>query len=169
MSDESELAFLGEEFLTWLWFRLEADGGEFTIDERHIGVAIDDLLAFAPRDGDETEQTLRKGFPIRAPEARSALRTGHRLRRAKLIVADGEQQWTAIVDGPTLSLSSIKLPEDLEAEATTPRDRSTERISSFLELHDLVRGVYRVFLDDRLREDYAPTSGQAQAQWMATA
>ena len=32
--------FLGEEFLTWLWFRWENDGGEFTLGGgRVVGVA----------------------------------------------------------------------------------------------------------------------------------
>ena len=85
MSHADPLAFLGEEFLTWLWFRIETEGGEFDIGrQRELAVSFDDFIAFAPRDGDETEQTLRKGIPTRSPEASAALRHGHRLTRARL-------------------------------------------------------------------------------------
>ncbi|MCA8972958.1 MAG: hypothetical protein KDC95_24455, partial [Planctomycetes bacterium] len=113
MTDTDPLAFLGEEFLTWLWYRLENEGGDFKLDQgRSIGVSLDDFIAFAPRDDDETEQTLRKGLPTRSPEASAALRHGRRLRRAKRVVAEGEDVWSTVIDGPTMNLLSIKLPED---------------------------------------------------------
>ncbi len=50
MSRSDPLAFLGEEFLTWLWFRIETEGGEFNIGrQRELAVSFDDFIAFAPR------------------------------------------------------------------------------------------------------------------------
>jgi hypothetical protein len=84
--------FLGEEFLTWLWFRWETEGGEFTLPGgRVVGVALDDFLSFAAQSDDETEQTLRRGLPTRTAEARTALRQGNRLRKARLLVAEGSR------------------------------------------------------------------------------
>ena len=75
--------FLGEEFLTWLWFRWETQGGEFTLSGgRVVGVALDDFLTFAALNEDETEQTLRRGLPTRTAEARTALRQGRAPGRA---------------------------------------------------------------------------------------
>jgi hypothetical protein len=167
MSDGSSHAFLGEEFLTWLWYRLDTLGGDVEIEEgRAVAYAIDDFLAFAARDDDETEQTLRKGTPTRSQEARTALRNGRRLRKARLIVAEGPLQFGVTVDGSTMCLSAIKLPEDSEAcESTT--DRNIERAGNFLRLHELVGGLYAVFLRDRLRPDYLRTGGEGQARWMA--
>ena len=80
MSASDPLEFLGEEFLTWLWFCIETRGGDFDLPgDRAVGVSFDDFLAFAPRDDDETEHTLKKGTPSRSAEASTALRSGHRL------------------------------------------------------------------------------------------
>jgi len=161
-------AFLGEEFLTWLWFRLDTAGGDFDLGEgRSVAVAIDDFLAFAPRDDDETEQTLRKGLPTHSQEARAALRNGRRLRKAKLIVAEGPLQYGVTLDGTTMGLTGIKLPEDSE-ECESAADRSREHAANFLRLHDLIGQLYGLFLADRLRPDYLSTSGERQAQWMAS-
>ena len=160
-------AFLGEEFLSWLWFACETRGGEFRlIDNRTVGVLIDDFIAFSPRVNDETEQVLRKGMPTRSAEAAAALRNGRRLRRAKLLIAEGPQQWSLVVDGPTMSLLSVKLPEDSE-EVPSRDEQDVERIASFLAVNDIVLGLYRAFLDERLRPDYLATRGTEQAQWMA--
>lgn len=166
-TDAASHAFLGEEFLTWLWFRLETEGGEFDLGKgKVLGVVLDDFLAFAPSEQDETEQILRKGLPTRSAEAAAALRGGRRLRRAKLLLAVGERQWSVVVDGPTLGLRSVRLPEDSE-EAETPQDRNLERVQHFLEVHDLVGALYHRFLQQRLRPDYLKTAAESQAQWMS--
>lgn len=161
MSDQT---FLGEEFLTWLWFRRETGGGEYKLGDRTVEVAIDDFLAFAP-SANETEQTLRKGSPTRTAEARSALATGRCVRSAKLMVASDDQHWSLVLDGPTMQLRSVR--QGNEEDGETPRDRSVARMSGFIEVYEIICGVYEVFLRDRLRSDYLGTSGEAQAQWMA--
>ncbi len=160
--------FLGEEFLTWLWFRWEADGGEFSLPgNRIIGVALDDFLAFAAPSDDETEQTLRRGLPTRTAEARTALRQGRRLRKARLLIAEGSRQWSAVLDAASLTLLSVKLPDDAE-ECESDLDRTNDRSANWLTLHEIVQGLYRLFLQDRLRADYKKTSGELQARWMGS-
>jgi len=168
MSTPGSHWFLGEEFLTWLWFRLETEGGDFDLGNgRAVGVSMDDYIEFAARDDDETEQVLRKGLPTRSAEARAGLRTGHRLKKAKLIVALGDLQWSLTLEGATLGLRSIKLPED-DPEATSREERDRERAAHFLLLHEIVGQLYREFLRVRLRPEYLHSEAEAQARWMAT-
>ena len=165
-SAATDWGFLGEEFLTWLWYRTDTKGGDFELaGKRHVGVVLDDFLAFAPRDQDQVEQTLKKGLPTHSAEAATALRNGSRLRRAKLILAEGQAQWTVTIDGPTMSLLSVRLPEDDE-EATEPKEVSIERALGFWRAHEIVSGLYRHFLDVRLKPDYLKSTGEAQANWM---
>ncbi len=160
--------FLGEEFLTWIWFRWETDGGEFPLPGgRVVGVALDDFLTFAAPSDDETEQTLRRGLPTRTEEARTALRQGHRLRKARLLIAEGERQWTVTLDAPSLSLAGVKLPEDAE-ECETEADRTADRAANWLALHEIVQALYASFLRERLRRDYLGTVAEQQASWMAS-
>jgi len=158
--------FLGEEFLTWLWFRWETEGGEFHLPGgRVVGVALDDFLTFAAPSDDETEQTLRHGLPTRTEEARTALRQGRRLRRARMILAEGPRQWSVTVDGATMRLSGAKLPEDAE-ECESEADRTADRAANWLALHELVHSLYTMFLKARLAPDYRKNAGEKQAQWM---
>ncbi len=159
--------FLGEEFLTWLWFRCETESGEFALPGgRVVGVLLDDLLTFAAPHEDETEQTLRHGAPTRTAEARTSLRQGRRLKKARLLVAEGQNQWSATIDGTTLRLSGVKLPDDSEDVGSDP-ERSEERAGNWLALHEIVHALYREFLRVRLRPDYLRTTAEAQATWMA--
>jgi hypothetical protein len=158
--------FLGEEFLTWLWFRWETQGGEFTLPGgRVVGIAIDDFLTFAAPSDDETEQTLRHGLPTRTEEARTGLRQGRRVRRARLIVAEGSRQWSATLDGASMQLTGVKLPEDAE-EAESDADRTADRAANWLALHEIVQALYGAFLRERLAPGYRSGAGEQQAQWM---
>lgn len=159
--------FLGEEFLTWLWFRWETDGGEYELSAgRSVGVALDDFLAFAAPSDDETEQTLRHGLPTRTAEARTALRQGRRLKKAKLIVAESSRQWTATLDATTMTLTGVRLPDDAE-DVESPADRTADRAANWLALYETIMAIYRIFLRERLADSYRSESGEAQARWMA--
>lgn len=161
------LGFLGEEFLTWLWFRWETSGGEFHLSGgRVVGLALDDFLLFAAPSDDETEQTLRRGLPTRTAEARTALRSGRRLKKARLLLAEGSRQWSATLDGASLTLLGVKLPEDSE-EVESDQDRTAERAANWLALHEIVQALYGQFLRERLRPDYLQRVAAEQAQWMA--
>ena len=158
--------FLGEEFLTWLWYRWETQGGEFTLPGgRVVGIAIDDFLTFAAPSDDETEQTLRHGLPTRTEEARTALRQGRRVRRARMILAEGSRHWSATLDGASMQLTGVKLPEDAE-EVESDNDRTADRAANWLALHEIVQSLYGVFLRDRLAPSYRSTGAEKQAQWM---
>jgi hypothetical protein len=164
--DSASHAFLGEEFLTWLWFSIDREGGEFALARgRVVGVTLEDFIAFAPSE-DETCQTLRKGLPTRSPEARTALRDGRRVRAAKLTIAMGELQWQLVVDGSTMGLSSIKLPDD-DPEAADAAERARGRAANFVLIHELVEELYGLFLRVRLAPDYLRTQAEVQAGWMA--
>lgn len=166
MSDQGSHAFLGEEFLTWLWWRIETDGGEFELSRgRRCGIVLDDMLSFAPRHDDDTQQTLKKGLPTRTPAARSALRHGSRVAKAKLAIAVDGRQWSVTLDGGSMNLGSVRLPDDDE-DASSGEERSHGRIENFLELHEIVQEVYGQFLRVRLRPEYLEREGAQQATWM---
>lgn len=164
----SDYGFLGEEFLTWLWFQFETKGGDFTLPGgRAVGVAIDDLLVFAAGGEDETTQTMRRGLPTRAPESREALRQGHRLAKVRLLIAEGPRQWTVTVDGATMLLGSVKLPEDAE-ECECAEDRTADRAANWLALRAIVDGLFAKFMRLRAGPDWLQREAVAMGEWMAS-
>jgi len=168
--------FLGEEFLLWLWFRWETAGGEFNLPAgrhqwlgpvpRYVGVAIDDVLQFAPSGDDDTVQTLRRGMPTRSAEARTALRQGHRVSHARLLIAEGERQWSVTLRGADMRCTGVKLPVDADG-IETDRERTDDRATNWRDLHEIVAGLFGVFVRVRVSESWAKEAA-AIADWMAS-
>lgn len=157
--------FLGCEFLTWLLWRVEDDGGDFAVPSfGPVGLSFDDLLVFAPTTSEEHRMALRRGLPTKSSEARAALRRGHLLSRARLILAEGARQWTFTLDAERMALVSVRLPDDEEDAA--PDDVSHDRAVDWLLLHQIVTRLYAQFLRVRLAEDWLRMEAPAMAVWM---
>jgi len=156
-------AFLGTEFLTWLWFRSERDQGRFTVGETPIRVWFEDQLALESLVADSQEDSFRGGSPSTSPEARMALKQGKKVSRARLGVAKGEREWRVVVKGRTLDLGTVKLPALL---TKVEDDRFYERMTLLEELDDLLDGLYLQFLELRLGEAWAGELAELRA-WVA--
>lgn len=164
---DSTFGFLGEEFLLWLWWHVERGGGSFDVGpDASVDVSITDLLTFAPKHQDDTEQTLRRGMPTRTPEARAALRSGHRLARARMLIAEGEHTWELTLHGDGLACASVKLPADQE-DAETQADRNADRAANWLRIAQIKRELFSWFVAVRFDANRWPEIAAQISTWMA--
>lgn len=110
----------GEDFLTWLWFLSEGRGGTVALDSLgKAAILIDGPLTFFDESGGAQEAVLRKGEPRLSAEAKTALLSGKKLRRAKLTLAlEGDRTWTVTVDA-TFAFRGLKLPEGEKLDAVS--------------------------------------------------
>jgi len=130
----TDRSFLGRDFLTWLWFRCEVEGGEFDLSatgggKEPVAVVVEDALSLVSTTEDLCVMTLRKGKPTLRPEAASALATGMTLKKARLFAARGPREWQFTLDGDTLDLGSLRTPEP-EAEALPEGEAEPEAPAS---------------------------------------
>ncbi len=146
-----EKAFLGREFLTWLWYQTEHGSGTFPHDDGPIGVVLDDYLAFVSDEEDAQEAALRKGHPARCLEAWMALLAGKKLNKARIQFAQGERSWSTLIKGDGLSISATKLPDpDVEAGDDLVLARLTDLEDGFA----LIDSLFEQFLEFRLSEGW---------------
>ena len=102
---------LGMDYLTWLWYFWEKNGGNLRLaDGRQAGIMLEGPLTFFREGEGAHEALLRKGSPLNSREAGTALFCGKKLKRAKLVVAIGEEAMTATVDAD-FSFRGLKLPK----------------------------------------------------------
>jgi len=141
--------FLGHEFLLWLWFETERSGGAFDLpDEGEIIVAFDDQLVLEAYLAEAELSRLSGGAPTDSPEARSALRAGKRVSKAKLRLQRADREWVFTVDAADFGFSSVRVPAVLKEEG----ERLSERLALIDELSDLWQALFRRFLTIRLTD-----------------
>lgn len=164
---DSTFGFLGEEFLLWLWWMWETEGGDFALPNctAPVGIAFDDVLVFAPLGDDDTVQALKHGMPTRATTARTALRGGHRVGMAKLIIGMHQLQWSVTIDGATMACRSVKLPKDSD-DIETASERTAERAGHWKALQSIVEGLFERFLEVRTAAGWFNGQAKLIAEWM---
>ena len=159
-----ERSFLASEFLTWVWFRCETEGGTFDLPGGEIGVAVEDALALTSWQEEGLVATVRGGSPTRRPEAANALGAGLLLRRARFIIARGTREWSFALDGMTLDLSGIKIADpDADDE---PEDVLVEKLAAGEQLRELVDLLYAEFLSLRLGPDWEQLEVKRLRDWV---
>ena len=114
---ETDLRFLGKEFLTWLWFQTEADDGPLRVSTGdEVTVLLDKTLRLKCDFGLTGVDVLTADNPTSLPEAKAALRIGKQPTRAGLILGTPQGEFRLTLDGQRLAVSGLVLPEDETAQ-----------------------------------------------------
>ncbi len=162
-------AFLGAEFLTWLWFRSEHDE-TFTVGELDTGEELepfeldfDDKLTVGSAVVNAQENLFKGGHPTSSLEARTALKLGKLAHEAKVRITRGTQEWSFVLRADNIAVSGVKLPAVLSREED---DRFYERMYLQEELDQMIKGLFAVFLRRRLAETWQTEDLPALQAWI---
>lgn len=140
---------LGDDFLTWLWFQWESEGGIFRFEElsdKPFGMMIDGPLLFVHEAEGAHEAVLRKGSPLASAEAGTALWCGKKLRRCKLVLSQAKLSWQGTIDAEAFSIRSLKMPKP---EQVDPVGAFHERMLSLETFRKVLLRLYDRFLEER--------------------
>lgn len=142
-------AFLGREFLTWLWFRAEIDPVFDLHGKRRCEVEILGPLTLDALYGDARSTVLRGESPATAPEAATALLQGKKLKKAQVKLSCDGVDWIAGIDAETFAFSGLNVP----GARQLPFDEVIGlRLQFMNEFETLLNELYGVFLETRLDE-----------------
>jgi hypothetical protein len=109
--------FLGNEFLTWIWFEIETDPATIqTCDDDAVELFVGNRMVFENRSGSGVETITIKGDTAGLEEGRLALQKGAAVIDMNLIYKSGSLQWQFSIKGESLNFSGLKLPETGAAE-----------------------------------------------------
>jgi len=163
--DELAEDSIGMDFLTWLWFYFEERGGMLTVEEQPYAIMIEGPLTFYMEGSGAHVTVLRKGEPLVSSEAKTALLVGKKLRHAKIVVARGEESWSAMLDAKTFVFRGLKIPK---GEAMDSVGRFEERMISLEKFRDALFSFYDRFLDERLDSARWQETQQVIHRWVTS-
>jgi len=134
--------FLGDEFITWLWFLIETDQNAFReIDPDCTELEIGSRVVLENRQKKSLERISIRGDDAGLEEGRLALKKGALLTELSLIFKTGEHQWQFSLKGESLNLSNLKTPgpalppsaEEMES-FILEKSEQLNKITNFIEL-----------------------------------
>ncbi len=134
--------FLGEEFLTWLWFVIEKDQNLIkNFDQDFVALEIGNRIVFENRRKESGERITIKGDGASLEEGILTLKKGALVTEINMVYKSVELTWQFTLKGESLNFSSLNLP-------TTGLPESDEDFEGFvLEKIYLYDKVLKLFED----------------------
>ncbi|NUN14667.1 MAG: hypothetical protein HUU55_13635 [Myxococcales bacterium] len=158
-----QTAFLGKEYLTWLWYRSDSNQGRFQLEgSAYLEVWFDDKLVLDTAVEKVKEvNSIRGEAPTETAEAKAAIRMGKKVADARLRVIKDGREWMCNIKGEELALSGVKVPAVLSRDED---EQVLERLGLIEELEGVLDGLYAQFMNIRLdSEQWAAELATIQA------
>jgi len=156
-----EKRFLGQEFLTWLWWKSEERGGSIFVPERgDVIVVFEKHMLLEYGEGESSEKLICSGLQSELQEARTGLVMGKKLEQARIQLVHAEQEWNFTLAAALMEFRSVRLPKTAGTEGDgsgSPEETEgmiLERIFLFEELVRLVNELFQMFLEIRVAETW---------------
>ena len=148
--------FLGDEFLTWLWFVIENDPGYLkNIPPDLSSLETGNRIVLENRQHQAVERVTIKGDDANLEEGILALRKGALVTEINLGFKTGDQEWRFTIKGESLNISGFKTPfagpietaEDVEGAVL-------EKVYLYEKALQLVDNLYKNFLKIRVSSQW---------------
>ena len=155
----------GMDFLTWLWFDWEKNGGIHKNEKgEEFGYMLEGPLTFYREGEGAHEALLRKGTPLNSREAMTALYCGKKLKKVKFTLAHQEKVYSAAVDAE-FAFRTMKLPKIEQMESSGIFPERMRLIEIFL---DDWFALFDKFLDLRSNPTAWDNTVNAMRSWINT-
>lgn len=156
-----EKRFLGQEFLTWLWFKSDERGGTVYVpDHGDVQVLFErHLLLESSDEGDQLGKVICQGPQAELQEARTGLAVGKKLEQARMVIRRGDHEWRLSLKGSMLEYRSVRPPKTMSQseESDDPAAREgliLDRIGLFETLARIIDDLFRLYLASRLSDGW---------------
>ncbi|MBU0513455.1 MAG: hypothetical protein KJ621_01670 [Proteobacteria bacterium] len=162
------LEFLGQEFLIWLWFMAERQGGVIRLpDGSVVGIEPINVMTLASGQGPTGFTVACRGRQVDSPETRVALQQGRRLTRAGFRVRTDQAAWHLTLDAATGALTGVRPAPDPEHDDDSDEDLLA-RLLKIRDLAAVLDSLLKMFLAIRLDERWEGEELPALRRWIAS-
>ena len=167
-----EKHFLGQEFLTWLWYKSEERGGAVLVPEigQDILVVFEKHMLLEYGEGEAKENVVCRGLMTELREARAGLALGKKPEQARIRIQRDEHEWSLTLKARIFEFQSVRLPKtEIGADgANNPDDPLAleglllDQIGLFETAVRTVDQLFRMFLERRCGAEWPGELGKIQ-------
>lgn len=160
--------FIGNEFLTWLWFTIETDQPFFKqVDESITSLYIGNRIVLENSHNDTSEIITIKGDDAGLEEGLLSLRKGAVVVEMNLSYKTENQAWSFSLKGESLSFSGLKVPETGPMETKDDIEGMVlEKAYLFEKAINLVNNLFNHFLKLRSSIEWNQKKVPTIKKWM---
>jgi len=148
--------FIGQEFLTWLWYMISTGGYTDILDkDENISLAIGDRMVLENRNSKDIEIITIKGNQADLKEGMVALTKGALVAELGLVIHVNDNPWKLTLKGESLDMTNLKTPATGRPETADDLDGAVlEKIHLYETAFHITEQLYHTFFKQRISDDW---------------
>ena len=148
--------FLGEDFLTWLWFVIEKDQKFIkNLDPDFVGLEIGNRVVFENRSKESDERITIKGDGASLEEGILALKKGALVTELNMVYRSADLRWQFTIKGESLNISSLSAPNTgLPESAEDLEGVVLEKVFLYDKVLQLLENIFSRFIKIRISNSW---------------
>jgi hypothetical protein len=160
--------FLGDEFLTWLWFVIEQDPAIFKgMDPDLTSFEIGNRIVLEKRKKESVERITIKGENANFEEGMLALNKGALVAELNLVCRTIEEKWQFTLKGESLNLSGFKTPKIASLESPDDLEGAIlEKVFLYDKILQFLEKLYKHFIKLRTSNNWQSRVVPLIKKWM---
>ena len=164
----SRYQFLGEEFLTWLWFIIDKNQEIIKkFDKDFVALEVGNRIVFENRRSNTAERVTIKGDDASLEEGIIALKKGALVTELNIVYKSSEMQWQFTLKGESLNISSLSIPTTGAAESDKDLEGVLlEKIFLYDKIVKLIENLFGHFVKLRVSNGWLATEAALIKKWI---
>jgi len=149
---------LGQDFLTWLWYKSDTQNGVFKgKDGAAFELHMEQRVSVQGGEGESLETAVVSGPMSELREARLGLANGKKVNKALVRLEQDSENWQVTLKAEDFTLSSLRTPtmEAGKEEGDDPDAKFLEKVYLVERCLDMLDSVYKSFVQLRLSPQWA--------------
>ena len=166
MEDKARLQrSFGRDFLTYLCYLTDTQAGRLTLEDPagDCFVWIDNKIVFEDESASPPSTLSYTGENLSTHDLKQALRSGKRVKEARLRIEKGQNSWTFTLKADRLDIAGLKI--DMPG-SSDPEERLFGRISCIEALNCIIDGLYGMFVKTVFGKSWKTHGYGAFQKWL---
>lgn len=149
-------AFIGLEFLTWLWWATEEVPEEITKASGEPALLyVGNRIVLEKTQREDVERVTIKGDAAQMDEGILALKKGAQVRDVNLIMEIGESKWTFSLNAQTMAFSGLKTPPTAPVRVVDEMEGAIIEKAAFIEKPLVImHNIFKHFIAIRISPEW---------------
>ena len=162
--------FLGNEFLTWLWYLVESgqDITELSGSKEPVTLEIGNSLVLENNLGEKSKEKITiKGDQAGLEEGTTALKKGAWVTDINLVCKIGEEEYKFSIKGESFNLTGLKTPSmDTSASDDETEGMVMEKAFLLSKVMEVIDTLFLKYIERRTADDFKTTEYKAISAWI---
>lgn len=162
--------FLGNEFLTWLWFVMENRQDVLAeSSDAFTSLEIGNRMVLEVTTNDTVERITLKGDRIGLEEGMLSMQKGGVVTELQLVYKAGSDEWRFGIKGESLNISGLKTPPTGRIESEEEVEGAVlEKVFLCEKVVDFVNNLYSKFIHQRVSDHWQTREVPSIRKWITS-